>query len=85
MPGKFVLKQSSGGFHFNLHASNGRVIASSEHYESRAAALRGIESIRKNAAGAKLVEEAPAAPAAQQTAKKTTAKTAAGKRTAKKA
>jgi uncharacterized protein YegP (UPF0339 family) len=66
MPGKFVLKKRSGGYHFNLPASNGRVIASSEHYESRAAALGGIESIRTNAAGGKLVEEAPAAPEAKQ-------------------
>jgi uncharacterized protein YegP (UPF0339 family) len=47
-------KDASGKFHFNLLASNGRVIATSELYNTRAAALNGIESIRKNAADAAL-------------------------------
>ena len=47
---KFVLKKnSSGKFHFNLHATNGQVIATSEVYESKAAAVNGIESVKKNA------------------------------------
>jgi uncharacterized protein YegP (UPF0339 family) len=51
MAGKFELKQSdSGKFHFNLKAGNGRVILSSEMYESRAAAENGIASVAKNAA-----------------------------------
>jgi uncharacterized protein YegP (UPF0339 family) len=55
MAAKFVLtKNTSGKFHFNLLASNGRVIATSELYNTRAAAMNGIESIRKNAAGAAL-------------------------------
>jgi uncharacterized protein YegP (UPF0339 family) len=55
MPAKFVLtKDPSGKFRFNLLASNGRVIATSELYNTRAAAMNGIESIRKNAAGAAL-------------------------------
>jgi uncharacterized protein len=55
MAAKFVLtKDTSGKFHFNLLASNGRVIATSELYNTRAAAMNGIESIRKNAAGAAL-------------------------------
>jgi uncharacterized protein len=55
MAAKFVLtKDASGKFHFNLLASNGRVIATSELYNTRAAAMNGIESIRKNAAGAAL-------------------------------
>jgi uncharacterized protein YegP (UPF0339 family) len=50
MAGKFVLKSSGKGkFNFNLKATNGRVILSSESYSSRAAALNGIESVRKNA------------------------------------
>ena len=53
MAARFVLtKNASGRFHFNLLASNGRVIATGELYNTRAAALNGIESIRKNAAGA---------------------------------
>ena len=50
MAGKFVLKKNAAGkFHFNLLASNGQVIATSEVYESRAAALNGIESVKTNA------------------------------------
>jgi uncharacterized protein YegP (UPF0339 family) len=53
MAGKFVLKKGgSGKFHFNLVASNGQVIATSEAYESKAAALNGIESVKKHAPGA---------------------------------
>ena len=50
MAGKFVLKKgSSGKYHFNLVASNGQVIATSEAYERKASALNGIESVKKNA------------------------------------
>ena len=50
---KFVLKKSSNGkFHFNLHATNGQVIATSEMYESKAAAVNGIDSVKKNAPAA---------------------------------
>ena len=53
MAGKFVLeKGSTGKFHFNLHAANGQVIATSQHYESKESALNGIESVKHNAADA---------------------------------
>ena len=53
MPAKFVLKKTaSGQFQFTLLATNGRVVASSEMYKTKAAALNGIESVRKNAGGA---------------------------------
>lgn len=53
MAGKFELKTAkSGQFHFNLKAGNGEVIATSEMYQSKAAALNGIESVKSNAAGA---------------------------------
>lgn len=49
MAGKFEVKKSSNGkFFFNLLASNGQVILSSEMYESKASALNGIEAVRKN-------------------------------------
>jgi uncharacterized protein YegP (UPF0339 family) len=58
MPGKFVLKKgTTGKFRFNLHSTNGKVIATSEAYETKAAAMRGIESVRKNASGAKLDDQ----------------------------
>lgn len=50
MAGKFVLKAGKNGkFHFNLKASNGQVILTSEQYESRKSAENGIESVKKNA------------------------------------
>jgi uncharacterized protein len=49
MAAKFVLKQSaSGQYHFNLKAGNGEVILSSEMYQSKDGAKKGIESVRKN-------------------------------------
>lgn len=51
MAGKFELKTSANSkFHFNLKASNGQIILSSEMYETRPAAENGIESVKKNAA-----------------------------------
>ena len=53
MAGKFVMKKgNSGKFHFNLVASNGQVIASSENYETRSSAMSGIESVKRHAADA---------------------------------
>ena len=47
--GKFAVKQVKTGIMFNLKASNGQVIATSEVYNSDAACRKGIESVRKNA------------------------------------
>lgn len=58
MSGKFVLKKNgSGGFHFSLLASNGQVIATSEVYNSKAAALNGIQSVKTNAPDAPVDEQ----------------------------
>lgn len=57
MAGTFELWVDKGGdYRFNLKASNGQVIASSQGYSSKANALNGIESIRKNAPDAPVVE-----------------------------
>ena len=49
MPGKYELKQSKDGqFMFNLLATNGQVILTSETYKAKKSALNGIESVRKN-------------------------------------
>lgn len=57
MAGKFELFQDkSGGFRFNLLAGNGQVIASSETYSSRSAAEAGIDSVKKNAPDAEVVD-----------------------------
>ena len=50
MPGKFEIKAGrTGKFRFNLKASNGQTILTSEAYDSRAAAVKGITSVKKNA------------------------------------
>ncbi len=50
MAGKFEIKKGSNGkFRFNLKAGNGQVILSSETYETKQSAEKGIESVRKNA------------------------------------
>lgn len=49
MAAKYVLKKAKNGqFFFNLQASNGQVILSSEMYEAKASALNGVESVRSN-------------------------------------
>ena len=52
--GKFVIKTVNSGIKFDLKATNGEVIATSEVYSSEAACKSGIESVRKNAVDAKL-------------------------------
>ena len=50
MAGKFELKKAKDGqFMFNLKASNGQVILTSELYKQKSSAENGIESVRKNA------------------------------------
>ena len=49
MSAKFVLKKTSDGqFMFNLRATNGEVILTSELYKAKASAENGIESIKTN-------------------------------------
>ncbi|NLC70377.1 MAG: YegP family protein [Desulfuromonadaceae bacterium] len=51
MAGKFELKKAKDGqFMFNLKATNGQVILTSELYKTKASAENGIESIKKNSA-----------------------------------
>lgn len=88
MPAQFVVKKGpTGKFRFNLVATNGQVIATSEAYETKAKALAGVESVRRNAAGAVLVDgTAPTAkPAAKPAAKATAGTAPARKPAAKKA
>ncbi len=62
--GKFVIKEAKGGFRFSLKAANGEVIGVSQVYASEDTCLNGIESVKKNAAEAKLEDQTAAAPAA---------------------
>jgi uncharacterized protein len=58
MAAKFVLKKgSTGKFSFSLVATNGQVIATSEAYESKASAVNGIESVKRNAADAAIDDQ----------------------------
>jgi uncharacterized protein YegP (UPF0339 family) len=87
MPGKFVVKKGpTGKFRFSLLSTNGQVVASSEAYETKRAALSGVASVQKLAAGAKVVDTtvAAVAAAAKPAAKKPAAKPAAKKPAAKK-
>ncbi|GAA1961437.1 YegP family protein [Microbacterium deminutum] len=57
MAGTFELWVDKGGdWRFNLKASNGQVIATSQGYASKANALKGIESVKTNAPDAAVVE-----------------------------
>jgi uncharacterized protein YegP (UPF0339 family) len=47
----------NGKFYFNLKAGNGQVIGKSQMYESIASRDNGIESVKKNAPDAPVVEE----------------------------
>jgi uncharacterized protein len=58
MAAKLVLKQgSTGRFRFNLVATHGQVIATSEAYESKASAIKGIESVKHNAPNAEIDDQ----------------------------
>jgi len=55
--GKFeVYTDKAGEFRFKLKAPNGEVIAVSEGYSSKKSCMNGIESVRKNAPNATIVE-----------------------------
>lgn len=46
---KFVVHNVNSGVKFNLIATNGQTIATSEVYNSKAACIKGIASVRMNA------------------------------------
>ncbi len=73
MPAKYVLSRKASGFHWNLVATNGRVIASSEVYNSKQAAMAGIRSVQKNGA-TDVIVTAEQLEAARQPAKPVQAK-----------
>ncbi|MBP5154021.1 MAG: YegP family protein [Lachnospiraceae bacterium] len=47
--GKFIIKKTATGIKFDLKATNGEVIATSEVYKTKASCLNGIASVQKNA------------------------------------
>ncbi|MCR5172896.1 MAG: YegP family protein [Treponema sp.] len=53
-----IYKDKKGEVRFRLKAGNGQVIATSEGYKDNAACKNGIESVKKNAPTAEIVDEA---------------------------
>ena len=47
----------AGEFRFRLKATNGQIIAVGEGYKAKASCLNGIESVKKNAPDAEIVED----------------------------
>ena len=52
-----IYNDKAGEFRFRLKARNGEIILSSEGYKAKASCENGIESVRKNAPEAEIVEE----------------------------
>ena len=51
-----VYTDKAGEFRFRLKATNGEIIAVSEGYKAKKSCLNGIESVKKNAPDAPIVE-----------------------------
>ena len=51
-----VYLDKAGEYRFRLKAKNGEIIATGEGYKAKAGCLNGIESIKKNAPDAEIVE-----------------------------
>ena len=51
-----VYTDKAGEFRFRLKATNGQIIAVSEGYKAMASCMNGIESVKKNAVDAPVVE-----------------------------
>lgn len=52
-----IYEDKAGEYRFRLKATNGQIIAVSEGYKAMAGCKNGIESVKKNAADAVIVEE----------------------------
>ena len=60
--GKFeITTRKNGEYQFNLEATNGQVILTSQGYKSKATCLNGVESVKKNSADEKRFEKKVAA------------------------
>lgn len=51
-----IYVDKAGEFRFRLTATNGQIIAVSEGYKTKASCINGIESVKKNAPDAPVVE-----------------------------
>jgi uncharacterized protein YegP (UPF0339 family) len=52
-----ICDSRGNGYHFELKAGTGEIIASSEMYTTKAAAKNGIESVKENAPKAETVDD----------------------------
>lgn len=52
-----VYQDKAGAYRFRLKARNGEIIAVSERYNARAGCINGVESVKKNAQEAQVLEE----------------------------
>lgn len=52
-----VYEDKAGEYRFRLKATNGQIIAVGEGYKAMAGCMNGIESVKKNAPDAEIVEE----------------------------
>lgn len=52
-----IYKDNAGEFRFRLNAKNGENILASEGYTKKDSCLKGIESVKKNAATSEIVNE----------------------------
>lgn len=51
-----VYQDKAGEYRFRLKATNGEIIATGEGYKAKAGCMNGIESVKKNAPDAEIVE-----------------------------
>ena len=57
MAAKFeISKDKAGKFRFHLKTANGEIIAASQGYDTKASAENGIESVKRNARAAKVLD-----------------------------
>jgi uncharacterized protein YegP (UPF0339 family) len=52
-----IYRDKAGEFRFRLVATNGNILASSEGYKAKASAMKAIERIKSDAAGADVIDE----------------------------
>ena len=55
--GKFVIQKTAAGYHFALHAANGETIAVSQKYAAEESCMKGVDSVRHNAAVAQVEDQ----------------------------
>ena len=74
MPGKFVIKKGTiGKFRFSLLSTNGKVVATSEAYNTKASALGGVRAVKSLAADAAIEDQTTKEWAAGEADRKTAA------------